>query len=352
MNADRGEGPGRYAMGLDGGGSKTLAVVGDRSGNVLGWAVAGPSNDRFVSRSVARRAVASAVSQALGAARIVAPQVASVRAAIAGSETVDREAVASGVRGWRRVHEHEACLAAALCQGHAAVALAGTGAFEWANGPGGTHRTDGLGSLLGDEGSAYWLACRALVRVGRAIDGRAPPTELVGALMAAAGVRSRAKLGSWLYRGRHEASRHEVAALAVAVTAAAAAGDRAAVTICRDGAYRLAAGVLTCVRATGLADARFPVVMSGGVMAAGAVIGGPFQHAVRRGAPGARFVVPRYVPAIGALRLALEAMGAVLDEGAARRMDRGQARMDDGALVPSGACPRRSGDADRPAPTV
>ncbi len=63
--------------------------------------------------------------------------------------------------------------------------LSGTGALG-ARFDGGAlrHRCDGYGWLLGDEGSAVWIAVRGLRAVLAALDGRGEPTTLVGAACA------------------------------------------------------------------------------------------------------------------------------------------------------------------------
>ena len=53
-----------YILGVDGGGTKTLALLGDLDGNVLGRGVSGPSNTNAVGFDAACSALESAINMA------------------------------------------------------------------------------------------------------------------------------------------------------------------------------------------------------------------------------------------------------------------------------------------------
>lgn len=122
-----------------------------------------------------------------------------------------------------------------------ALLVAGTGAVALAVDPAGaSHRADGLGPALGDEGSGGWIGREGCLAAARSIDGRGPPTGLatrcertfgvpatqLGALVAAApspaglfGRFASDVLEAWL-DGDEQAAR--IAGLAAAHLAAAA----------------------------------------------------------------------------------------------------------------------------------
>jgi N-acetylglucosamine kinase-like BadF-type ATPase len=298
----------RYVLGLDGGGTKTVAVLADETGTILGYGRGGPMNISFVPLEAARQSVADAI---LGAIREAGAAMTVVDLACVGSAgPVDliRPDQVLPVELWHVAYEHGLCLASALQAGDAVVILAGTGCFQYGRGPLGQHRADGRGALCGDEGSAYWIAREALVAVGRAADKRGPDTALTQAFLTHMGVSDVPGLTRKLYADGG-LPRHEIAAMARVVTGAAAGGDAIAAGVCREAARRLAHGALVCARETGLLDREFPVVLCGGVLSAGEVILQPLREAVLAGAPGARFVHPQYEPAVGGVLAALQHLG-------------------------------------------
>lgn len=311
----------RYVLGLDGGGTKTVAVVADETGNVLGWGQSGPMNISFVSLELATRSVTEAITTALAEA---GPAVAAIDLACVGSAgPVDMIAPGADlpIRTWHIAYEHGLCLGSTVLEGDAAVILAGTGCFEYARGPKGEFRTDGRGILLGDEGSGYWIAREALVAIGREADKRGPATRLSGLFFDQCGVTDALGLAKRIYRDPGM-TRHEIAALARHVTAAAAEGDKVALAICQDAAQRLAHGALVCARETGLLEQeRFPVALCGGVMSGGHVITEAIMQAIHQVAPHAYALFPRYHPAVGGVLAGLKELGVSWSPELLRNLD-------------------------------
>lgn len=330
-----------YALGVDGGGTKTQAAVVAADGTLLGQGRGGPANLHFAPADAVRRSLRQAVDQALAEAGIDPGAIALAVGTFAGGWPPSELAPVSGVAPWAVVPEHEVWMASALLAGEGAVVLSGTGAFEWARGPRGEHRTDGLGMLLGDEGSAYWLAREALLAVGRASDGRGPATALSQGLRQATGGDDAGALGRWLYRPDGVvAPRHEVAALAPVVTRLAQAGDAAAAAICRRAAEHLWRGARICIRRSGLAGRPFPLVLAGGVLAAPAVRE-PLLAKLARAYPTARAVRPRFGPAVGAALIALSRLGVGWDDAFAARLEGAAAARGGGGRGHGAVAPRR-----------
>jgi N-acetylglucosamine kinase-like BadF-type ATPase len=198
--------------------------------------------------------------------------------------------------------EEPCCLASGNGAAYGALVLAGTGCFEYAKSPDGrTHRTDGFGSILGDEGSAFYIAQQAMIAVARAADGRGPATALSPAVFDYFGVDTVRQVTRRIHG--ENLPRHELARLAPLVTALAPT-DAEAGRVVRTAAELLAVGVLSCVRAVGLEENAFDLLLCGGVFRGGSVVTEPLISAVLREAPGARPVRPSYEPVYGALRLA------------------------------------------------
>ena len=196
----------------------------------------------------------------------------------------ERRALARTLRGLAQrvevIADAQAALLGAIGDGPGALVLAGTGSIVVAHdGRGRWTRAGGLGPLVGDEGSGFWLGREWLRSRARRGD---LPTVLRFVHAPDAVVR--------------------IAALAPGVLARARRGDRAAVAIARAGQTQLAAHVCDAVRALTL---KAPIQLSW----AGSVLENPWFRsglirAVARAGVRARWRAPSESPVAAALRLA------------------------------------------------
>lgn len=230
--------------------------------------------------------IASSLHSALRTARGRGPLAALVVAARGVWTPRERTTTRRALRGLARrvavISDAEAAWHAALGDGAGVLVLAGTGSIalgrdargRWA-------RAGGLGPLLGDEGSAFWLGREWLRRADVA-------------------------------RARRLARRSDavrrIAALAPRVLARARAGDRAAAAVVRTGQASLAALAADVARALAL---RAPVSLgwAGGVMEDRAYRAGVARALARRGIA-ARWTRRERDPLDAALGLAARIAGA------------------------------------------
>lgn len=185
--------------------------------------------------------------------------------------------------------------------------VCGTGSIAWGrNGAGKIARAGGWGWHVGDEGSGFWIGERAIRAALRATDGRGPQTALVAALLENFGLDRIDQLVRRVYDTEYP--RHDVARFAVRVAAAASAGDAVAQSILADAAAELVLAAETVISALALRTAGegYDVVLSGGTFRALAGL----QHDVTAALshPGAAILPLEVEPAVGAVRLALEAL--------------------------------------------
>ena len=180
----------RGCLGVDGGGTKTLAWVGktDPAGNVvvLGKGVAGSSNQVAVGADQALENLQKSVDLACTQARIAPAELGVGVFALAGSAN---EAARSKILEFvetrlqisksQLIHDGQAVLQAGTPDGWGLALVAGTGAVAFGqNLAGEIAVVGGWGYWFGDEGSAYWLGQQALRAISQASDGRGPSTKL------------------------------------------------------------------------------------------------------------------------------------------------------------------------------
>lgn len=138
--------------------------------------------------------------------------------------------------------------------------VAGTGSNALARAtPGGEIRqVGGWGQQLGDEGSGYWIAMKALRALVRAHDGRGPRTRL-SELLIQAGVDRPESLISWVAGAR----KGEVASLTPEVVRFANGGDPVARSIIEEAVSALAGHVRSVLEEE---PGRLPVALVGGLI--------------------------------------------------------------------------------------
>jgi len=172
-------------LGVDGGGTKTRAVIVDAADEVLGEGLAGPSNPLRVGVVPAALAVRVAVERACAAAHVRRGDIAAAQVGLAGSRRSDlrermREALSGlGIKPLEVVTDADIALFGATEGKPGLIIIAGTGSICCGvNGRGRRVCAGGWGPLAGDEGGGSWIARRALQAVAKGVDGRGPETSL------------------------------------------------------------------------------------------------------------------------------------------------------------------------------
>jgi N-acetylglucosamine kinase-like BadF-type ATPase len=163
-------------LGIDGGGTKTVCVVGDET-RVLARATNRGSNVVRSGELAARESLLSAIREACASAQVKASD---VRRVCVGGSGAARPEVAEFVR--RVVGEVVSCevmvvgdtettLYAAFEDGPGVIAIAGTGSIAYGrNTRGETLRAGGWGFAISDEGSGQWIGRTAVTQTLRARD--------------------------------------------------------------------------------------------------------------------------------------------------------------------------------------
>ena len=297
---------------VDGGASKTRAVVLTATGEILATATVQSASAYHREPEEAAGVVAVAIRTALDQAGRKGP-VTALGAGLAGADTpfIHERLVAtlSGSGLARSVHvDHDA--AAALAGGLAlepgVVVIAGTGSMAFGtDAPGRRARAGGWGPLLDDEGSGYAIGRASLRAAMRHFDGRGPSTSLAEAVCRRFGLDSLAALKTAV-RG---ISIDQVAAVALVALEAARAGDPVATEILQRAATGLAAMVAAVARALGWDDVCFPLIAAGGVFEAGAQIVQPMTEALRDQRCRAEWRPALLPPEVGAALLGARAAG-------------------------------------------
>jgi N-acetylglucosamine kinase-like BadF-type ATPase len=303
----------RLVLGVDGGGSKTHALVADERGEVLGFASSGRANWEDIGLEAAGAALAGAVTGALAAARVAPGALAASAFGLAGLDwDADRPMLGALLDplglGGPRMLENDAFVAlrAGASRPFGVVVIAGTGHVAAGRDPAGrTVRTLGLGPMYGDFGSATDVAAEAVRAVADAWTGRGPATTLGRLLPALAGCASAEQLLQRLSRGTVP-----LPAAAPLVLQEAEAGDPACREIVLRTGVALGEAAAVVARRLGLGGERFETVMAGGLFQSrNRLLEGALVDVLHRTAPLAAPVHLTCKPVVGAALEALDLAG-------------------------------------------
>jgi glucosamine kinase len=258
-------------LGLDAGGTQTRWALADGVGRVVAEGSAPPLSGLMLLDDAGLARLQAAL-QGLAAALPPSTVLRSAWAGLTGLDAAQAPALAQALGGAlglppaavRVGSDVELACRAAFAPGEGLLLVAGTGAVAAVLGADGTlHRAGGRGAVIDDAGGGHWIAREALKLVWRLEDaapGRGVATQLGRALAQAVGGADWAAMRTFVYG----ASRGELGTLALAVAAAAQAGDAAALGVLQQAGAELA----RLVRALhGRLGAALPVALAGRVWA-------------------------------------------------------------------------------------
>lgn len=258
---------GTTLIGIECGGTHTVAIAADADGRQLRRLEAGPANQRLLTPTQLAshfRALAGRL-----------PRPSALGIGMAGvRESTDRRLVqAAAAAAWPAVpcwagNDLETALAAAdtgmsTPSVTRIIIISGTGSCCYGrNARGQTARVGGWGHLLSDKGSGYDIALEAMQQAIHRFDltGRWP--DLGARLLLRLQLNEPNDIITWI----HQAPKDEIAALAVQVFAAAARGDAIARSAIQSAVRHLAADAVACARRLTQPGRPVDFVFVGGVL--------------------------------------------------------------------------------------
>ena len=306
-------------LGVDGGATKTMCAVADEKFKVVGVGVAGPCNYNVVSVREARKNVKLAIKQACSNLNIRKKSIKIGCFGIGGLTTdrdyeiISREIVPSNIAEKRIIVNDVIVAFYAATRGEPGiVVVAGTGSIAYGlNNKGESAISNGWGWLMGDEGSAFDIARRALIAAAKAYDGRGEETILVDMFKKEFEVDDFKDIVPKIY---HEVTSTKIAALSKIVFTAAKNGDKVAIKILKKAGEELGKAAVAIAKKIFMREETIIVGVSGGVFKADKIVWSYFKKYVSNFLPGALFVPPVVYPVIGALIMGYKNMGITVNE--------------------------------------
>ncbi|CAN7732528.1 ATPase [Paenibacillus sp. LjRoot153] len=298
----------KYAVGLDGGGTKTAVTIVDESGNEVHTFTSGAINYNgqdvaSVQASLAEifRTIDSVcdglhhcAQVCIGAAGISNPTVAT---------RLETSVRACGYKGPLFITGDQDT---ALCGAHnrelGIILIAGTGSICYGkNEAGDTHRAGGYGYLIDDEGSGYSIGRDLLSAVVRAHDGRLPATVIAGMVFEQLGMTTIGQIIGFVYD--KQTNKKDIAALAPILSKACELGDEAALAIADKSARSLLELVVPVAEKLSMQEG--VLAMAGSALLKNSFIQTAFIDGLKERYPAMTCITPKRDAASGAALMAL-----------------------------------------------
>jgi N-acetylglucosamine kinase-like BadF-type ATPase len=312
----------RYILGIDGGNSKTHALITDERGVPSGFGKAGASDYQEVGIEQAEQAWSMAIHLASDQAGTQPDEITAASFCLAGADLPEDYVLLQKTVGQllpqakvKVKNDTIAALRAGLYESsYGVTVVVGTGF----NAAGRSHRGQeivmpGLGYLSGDYGGGRWLGRQVIRAVMRAWDGRGLKTTLSRLVLNQMGVNDEPELIRLLRCADDIQGR--ILGLVPLVFEAAYQGDAVARSflVALGEEVGLTASVL--IHRLGLENESVPVVLSTSVFRGkGPLLLEVITKSIHRTAPLARVVIPEFLPVVGAVLEAMDDTGICLDK--------------------------------------
>lgn len=268
-----------YILGVDGGGTKTTALIADIKGNHIIESESGSSNYKSIGVKSAKENINNVVISAienLGLRNKHKLIFKSTCFGLAGNDSnedakIYKEIIFNDViEKYLDRNKIIICndtrigLAAGSDSKNGVMIICGTGSNCYGiNEQGREAKVNGWDYILGDEGSGYEIGIKALRALMRAYDGRGESTLLSKTILENLNIKDVSELIKWAYS--YYFSKDRIAAITKTVCKTAEMGDKISKKILKEEADEAIISVKTVVDKLGLADKEFDLVFVGNV---------------------------------------------------------------------------------------
>jgi N-acetylglucosamine kinase-like BadF-type ATPase len=305
-----------YALGIDGGGSRTRALLCDTLGQIIGQGLGGGSNPRTSSAAELKAHLQEAIEQATQS--IDCSKILAAHFGIAGAGDAKTRAKVQAItkellsdQTPRTIgHDLEIALTGGLASTAGIVLVAGTGSACYGRTCDGRSTKCGdWGDLVDDVGSGSWIGLRALQICVRQTDGRLPESPLKKAVMDFLKIEHMAAFKAHIHDSG--LSRSERAQLAPIILDLASTGDEVSLAIVAEGVDALSSCVFITSRQLGI---KSPTVLLAGGLLQHTYFSNSLEAELNTRIPSAIITQPILSPVAGAALMALKAANRDISE--------------------------------------
>ncbi len=301
-----------YVIGVDGGGSKTLAVLADLEGKILAKAKSGPSSfikvgiketvlniteaiekilkkqkkGKILSTFIALAAIEENKEMGKRIKRILSRQ-SKVSEIFKGKVVVGSDQVAAFRSGTDKK------------EGGILISGAGCSAHGWRGNK--EFKTNGWG-YLNDEGSGFWIGQEGFRAVNKDLDGRGPKTLITKLIFRKLKIKNIEDLKKKVYTPDLIKT---ILSFSILVAKVSKRNDKVAKNILIKAGNELALAANTVIKKLNFQKEKFPFILAGGMFKSKIVLD-TVKKEIKKVAPKVQFIQPKVESVIGAVKLAIE----------------------------------------------
>jgi len=303
----------KYVIGVDGGGTKTVAALSDLNLKILKIAKTGPSNLRNVGIEEAVLNISKAILKVIKG--IKEKNILSIFIALAAveeefkseKEKIKREIfknpkISKALRGdIEIVSDQIAAFRAGTDEKDGLVLIAGTGSVCHGRRGKKEVKTGGWG-WANDEGSGFWAGQKGYQAIFKDLDGRGPKTKITKLVFKEWKLKNKEDLMKKIY-GKD--SIRNISLISKTVDKASQMGDKVARKILEEAGEELSILAISVIKRLNFHNKKFPLVLIG-AMFKSKIILNKLKKEIKKLAPRTEFIFPKEEPVIGAIKLAIE----------------------------------------------
>ncbi|QKY69990.1 N-acetylglucosamine kinase [Lentibacillus sp. CBA3610] len=302
-----------YILGVDGGNSKTYAVIVNSNGDRLGQGISGNGNHQGTGVDKFLENMQSAVNQALNEARLQPSEISFAQFGLAGADREKdiqllRNALATlPFKDWDLAPDTLEGLRAGSRTNIGVVLVCGAGTnAAGRNSIGDTVQTGGFGYRFGDGAGGGFIALEAFRAAVRAWELRGPQTLLTEMLPASVGFQRMKDMYHYYLDHLHE---EFPLTFTLTVHQAADRGDAEAINILKKVGWELGLAANSVIKRLGNFEIEpIPIVLVGSVLQEGKnpYLLNTLEETVKNENPASEFINLEMEPVYGAILLAMD----------------------------------------------
>jgi N-acetylglucosamine kinase-like BadF-type ATPase len=306
---------GKYVIGIDGGATKTTAVLADLNRNIIAEKSSGPANFLIIGTDKVAKTISDLILDVCNEAEVNIQNIEAICVGLtgAGRET-DAEKIKNAIADyWQKAYstnlknlivtsDARIALEGAFSGRPGIILIAGTGSIIFGKDRAGTlYRVGGFGRYIGDEGGGYSIGRLGLQAVAKSLDGRGPGTKLFSLLQEKYGINSAEDLINKVYKDNLD-----FADVAPLVIRCAEEGDEACREILRKEAEELVLHIKAIKDKIRVRTVYIAFI--GGLLSAENYYSKLLRKIILQKVEGVNVILPEHPPAYGAVLLAMDAI--------------------------------------------
>lgn len=304
---------GKFIIGIDGGATKTTAILSDSTGNILAEKSAGPSNFLIIGVDNVARTISHLILDLCNEAEVNTQNIEIICIGLTGAgRESDAEKVKNAIIDyWKTLYSTELkklivtsdariALEGAFSGRPGIILIAGTGSIMFGKDRNGNlYRVGGFGRYIGDEGGGYSIGRQGLQAIAKYFDGRAPETKLFRLVQENFGINTPEDLIRKVYQ-----ENLDFATVAPFVIQAAEEGDE----ICREILRKEAEELVLHIKAIKdkIRVRTVYIAFIGGLLSTDNYYSKLLRKVILQKIEGVNVILPEHSPAYGAVLLAMD----------------------------------------------